>query len=165
MVTLLQNLNNGAVCLPVYFQLTSSRWRCGSVGMCFFIQDQQWTCWSVGEIMKKLERRQKCEFFFMVSCVSVAYLSGCHKPVLAEADHAAVILVASPLIQHAGVDDMSNRDIEVVGTQMLQQVQGLVLRWLGHQDRPKSFTYMTLAPWMHYSSTGLQHSKKQNAQL
>lgn len=64
----------------------------------------------------------------MVSCVLVAYLSGCHKPVLAEADHAAVILVASPLIQHASVDDMSNRDIEVVGTQMLQQVQGLVLR-------------------------------------
>lgn len=46
---------------PVYFQLTSSRWRCGSFGMCFFIQDQQWTCWSVGETMKKLERRQMSE--------------------------------------------------------------------------------------------------------
>lgn len=29
--------------------------------MCFFIQDQQWTCWSVGETMKKLERRHICE--------------------------------------------------------------------------------------------------------
>lgn len=64
----------------------------------------------------------------MVSCVSVVQLSGCHKPVLAEADHAAVIFIASPLIQHASVDDMSNRDIKVVGTQMLQQVQGLILR-------------------------------------
>lgn len=52
----------------------------------------------------------------------------CHKPVLAESDHTAVILIASPLIQHAGVDDMSNWNIQVVCTQMLQQVQGLVLR-------------------------------------
>lgn len=44
--------------LPVYFQLTSSRWRCGSLGMCFRIQDQQWTCWSVGDTMKKLGRRR-----------------------------------------------------------------------------------------------------------
>lgn len=43
---------------PVYFQLTSSRWSCGSLGMCFLIQDQQWTCWSVGEMMKKLETRE-----------------------------------------------------------------------------------------------------------
>lgn len=46
-------------CTPVYFQLTSSRWRCGSLGMCFFIQDQQWTCWSVGEMIKKLKRKKK----------------------------------------------------------------------------------------------------------
>lgn len=39
-----------------------------------------------------------------------------HKPVLAEAYHAAVVLIASFLIQHAGVDDVSNRDIQVVGT-------------------------------------------------
>ncbi|KAF3832259.1 hypothetical protein F7725_025924 [Dissostichus mawsoni] len=32
---------------PIRFRaLTSSRWRCGSLGMCFFIQAQQWTCWS-----------------------------------------------------------------------------------------------------------------------
>ncbi len=41
---------------PVYFQLTSSRWSWGSLGMCFLIQDQQWTCWSVGEMMKKLKK-------------------------------------------------------------------------------------------------------------
>lgn len=52
--------------LPVYFQLTSSRWRCGSLGICFLIHDQQWTCWSVGEMMKKLQRTehwQSCSSF------------------------------------------------------------------------------------------------------
>lgn len=49
-------------------------------------------------------------------------------PVLAEADHAAVVLIAPSFIQHAGVDDMSNRDIQVVGTQVLQQLQSLVPR-------------------------------------
>lgn len=41
--------------LPVYFQVTSSRMRLLSSGMYFFSQAQQWTCWSVGEIMKKLK--------------------------------------------------------------------------------------------------------------
>lgn len=45
--------------LPVYFQVTSSRSRLLSSGMCFLSQAQQWTCWSVGEIMKKLEVRPK----------------------------------------------------------------------------------------------------------
>ncbi len=62
----------------------------------------------------------------VVSCMSIVLLQRCYKPVLAETDHAAVVLIASPLIQHAGVDDMSDRNIQVVGTQMLQQVQGLV---------------------------------------
>lgn len=45
--------------LPVYFQVTSSKSRLLSSGMCFLSQAQQWTCWSVGEIMKKLEMRTK----------------------------------------------------------------------------------------------------------
>lgn len=64
----------------------------------------------------------------MVNCMSMVILLWCYQPVLAGADHAAVVLVASPLIQHAGVDDMSDGNIQVVGTQMLQQVQGLVVR-------------------------------------
>lgn len=43
--------------LPVYFQVTSSRIRLLSSGMYFLSQAQQWTCWSVGEIMKKLKVR------------------------------------------------------------------------------------------------------------
>lgn len=42
--------------LPVYFQVTSSMVRLLSSGKRFFSQAQQWTCWSVGEIMKKLEQ-------------------------------------------------------------------------------------------------------------
>ena len=45
--------------LPVYFQVTSSRIRLLSSGMYFLSQAQQWTCWSVGEIMKKLKVRPK----------------------------------------------------------------------------------------------------------
>lgn len=80
--------------------------------------------------MKKLDRGQTCELFSMVTviCMSEVLFPTCHKPVLAEANHAAVILITSPLVQHAGVDDVSNRNIQVVGTQMLQQVQGLVFR-------------------------------------
>lgn len=59
--------------------------------------------------------------------MAIVLLPRCYSPVLAEADHAAVVLIASPLIQHAGVDDVSNRNIQVIGAQMLQQVQGLVL--------------------------------------
>lgn len=62
----------------------------------------------------------------VVSCMSIVLLQRWYKPVLAEADHAAVVLIASPVIQHAGVDNMPNRNIQVIGTQMLQQVQGLV---------------------------------------
>lgn len=116
MGTSLKVLNTGAVGLPVYFQLTSSRWSCGSLGLCFFIQDQQWTCWSVGETMKKLERRQICEVVLNGHCHVRVCGRWCHKPVLAEAHHAAVVLIASLLIQHACVDDMSNRDIQVIGT-------------------------------------------------
>lgn len=42
--------------LPVYFQVTSSTVRLLSSGKRSFSQAQQWTCWSVGEIMKKLEQ-------------------------------------------------------------------------------------------------------------
>lgn len=47
--------------LPVYFQVTSSRTRLLSSGRRFFSQDQQWTCWSVGEIMKKLEQTNQTQ--------------------------------------------------------------------------------------------------------
>lgn len=95
--------------------------------MCFFIQDQQWTCWSVGEMMKKLEGGQKCFYMVVGNCMSIELLPRCCKPVFAEADHAAVVLIASPLIQHAGVDDVSDWNIQVVSAQMLQQIQCLVL--------------------------------------
>ena len=45
--------------LPVYFQVTSSMVRLLSSGKRFFSQAQQWTCWSVGEIMKKLEQTNR----------------------------------------------------------------------------------------------------------
>lgn len=45
--------------LPVYFQVTSSMVRLLSLGRRFFSQAQQWTCWSVGEIMKKLEEKNQ----------------------------------------------------------------------------------------------------------
>lgn len=45
--------------LPVYFQVTSSMVRLLSLGKRFFSQAQQWTCWSVGEIMKKLEDKNQ----------------------------------------------------------------------------------------------------------
>lgn len=60
--------------------------------------------------------------------MSIVLFSRWFKPVLAEADHAAVVLIAASFIQHASVNDMSNRNIQVVGTQMLQQLQGLVPR-------------------------------------
>lgn len=84
--------------------------------MCFFIQDQQWTCWSVGETMKKLERGQICDVILNAHGQLHVCSRWCHKPVLAEAYHAAVVLIASLLIQHPGVDYVSNRDIQVIGT-------------------------------------------------
>jgi len=73
----------------------------------------------------------------VVYCVSkVQGLRG-YKLVLADAGNAAVVLIASSLIEHTGVDDMSNGDVQVVGTQMLQQVQRLAIHRLGHQDRPQ----------------------------
>lgn len=72
-----------------------------------------------------------------VSCVCLVGFLRCFKPVFAETDHAAVVLIASPRIQHAGVDNVSNRNIQVIGTQMLQQLQGLVPRWLRYQERPE----------------------------
>lgn len=59
------------------------------------------------------------------------------KPVLADANHAAVVLVASSLVQHAGVDDVSDGDVQVVSTQMLQQLQGLVSGGLEDQNNEK----------------------------
>lgn len=47
--------------LPVYFQVTSSKTRLLSSGRRFFSQVQQWTCWSVGEIMKKLEQTNQTQ--------------------------------------------------------------------------------------------------------
>jgi len=44
--------------LPVYFQVTSSIVKLLSSGKWFFSQAQQWTCWSVGEIIKKLEKKK-----------------------------------------------------------------------------------------------------------
>lgn len=136
----LQIFKNNVLTLPVYFQLTSSRWRCGSLGMCFFIQDQQWTCWSVGETMKKLERGQIRDFSLNVDDHQHIRGRWCHKPVLAEAYNAAIILIAPPLVQHAGVDNMSDGNVQVIGTQMLQQFKGLVPCCLTHQERPESFT-------------------------
>lgn len=48
------------------------------------------------------------------------------EPVLAQAYHAAVILVAPSLVQHARVDDVSYGNIQVIRTQPLEQLQGLV---------------------------------------
>lgn len=45
--------------LPVYFQVTSSMVKLLSSGKWFFSQAQQWTCWSVGEIIKKLEKKPR----------------------------------------------------------------------------------------------------------
>lgn len=81
-------------------------------------------------MMKKLEKGQTGESFQMVSVsrMSLLLFLRCSKPVFAETDHAAVVLIASPLIQHASVDNVSNRNIQVVSTQILQQLQGLVSR-------------------------------------
>lgn len=49
-----------------------------------------------------------------------------HRPVLAEAHDAAVILVPPLCIQHPGVNDMTDGDVQVIGTEVLQQLQGLV---------------------------------------
>lgn len=53
--------------------------------------------------------------------------------VLAEAHHAAVVLVAPSLVQHAGVDDVAHWHVQVIGTQVLQQLQRLVSRRLHMQ--------------------------------
>lgn len=63
-----------------------------------------------------------------VSCMCLVLFLRCFKPVFAETDYTAVVLIASPLIQHAGVDNVSNRNIQVISAQMLQQLQGLVPR-------------------------------------
>ena len=62
----------------------------------------------------------------IINHMCIVLFSRLFKPVLAEADHAAVIFIASPFIQHAGVDDVSNRNIQVIGTETLQQLQGLI---------------------------------------
>lgn len=54
--------------LPVYFHVTSSTVRLLSSGKRSLSQAQQWTCWSVGEIMKKLEetsRNRETSSFFV----------------------------------------------------------------------------------------------------
>lgn len=61
-----------------------------------------------------------------------------HPPVLAESNHAAVVLIPAPLVQHASVDDVSDRNVQIVSTQMLQQLQGLVPRCLTHQGKAES---------------------------
>ncbi len=47
-------------------------------------------------------------------------------PVCAEPHDAAVVLVASSVVQHACVDDVTHRDVQIIGTQSLQQPQGLI---------------------------------------
>ncbi len=49
-----------------------------------------------------------------------------HRPVLAEPHDAAVVLVASSVVQHACVDDVTDRDVQIISTQSLQQLQGLI---------------------------------------
>lgn len=66
--------------------------------------------------MKKLERRRVSEVIRNVHAQPRVCGEWRHKPVPAEAHHAAVVLIASLLIQHAGVDDVTNRDIQIVGT-------------------------------------------------
>lgn len=43
------------------------------------------------------------------------------EPVFAEAHHAAVVLVATSLVQHPRVDDVSDRHVQVISTQTLEQ--------------------------------------------
>lgn len=72
------------------------------------------------------QRRQVLEFM-LNCCIRPGVRSGrSHPPVLAEAHNAAVILVSPLFIEHPGVNDVSNWDVQVIGTKVLQQLQGLV---------------------------------------
>lgn len=59
------------------------------------------------------------------------------EPVFAQANHAAVVLVAPSLVEHARVDDVSYRNIQVIRAQLLEQLQGLVPRRLEGQGMEK----------------------------
>lgn len=91
-------------------------------------------------MMKKLHRAEMNYYFRSADVQSWFYFyffKQLFKPVLADANHAAVVLVASSLVQHAGVDDVSDGDVQVVSTQMLQQLQGLVSSGLEDQNNEK----------------------------
>lgn len=69
-------------------------------------------------------RRQVLEFTF--NCHICSYVRGrSHPPVLAEAHDAAVVLVSTLGIEHPGVNDVSHWDVKVIGTEVLEQLQGL----------------------------------------
>lgn len=89
-------------------------------------------------MMKKLDSKQKKKILSLRHMLHIHRATAqacCVWPVLAEADHAAVVLVAAPLVQHAGVDDVSDGNIQVIGAQVLEQLQSLIACWLNHQDR------------------------------
>lgn len=74
--------------------------------------------------MKKLRGEE--ESLSLFSTVAFGRRGWSHRPVLAEAHDAAVILITPLCIQHPGVNDMSDGDVQVIGTEVLQQLQGLV---------------------------------------
>lgn len=79
--------------------------------------------------LQRGRKLQKCANpLFLLLLPSISKIPS---PVLAEAHHAAVILVPAPFVQHAGVDDVAHGDVQVVGTQVLQQLQRLISSRLG----------------------------------
>lgn len=72
-------------------------------------------------------RRQVLEFISFNSSIRPGACRGrSHPPVLAEAHHTAVILVSALCIEHPSVNDVADWDVQVIGTKVLQQLQGLV---------------------------------------
>lgn len=72
------------------------------------------------------QRRQVLEIMFKCRTWPRVRRGRSHPPVLAEAHDTAVILVSALRVEHPGVNDVSYWDVQVVGTEVLQQLQGLV---------------------------------------
>lgn len=53
-------------------------------------------------------------------------------PALVQADHTAVVLIPSIGIEHPCMHDVSNWHVQVIGEEILQEVQGLVTCRLQH---------------------------------
>lgn len=91
---------------------------------------------------------QANEKFHVVKPCLIISVTLC-EPVFAEAHHAAVVLVSSSLVQHARVDDVSDRHVQVIGTQALQQPQGLIACGLKHTHHSQKSWGLEASQMMH----------------